>query len=188
MSHPKLTLKQEAFAQTYIETGNASEAYRRSYSTLRFKSTSIEVNASKMLNHAKVSLRIAELRQALAKRNEITEDKIIQEYAKIAFADMSTYAKWGAHGVDMTDSSELSAEQTAAISEVTGTRTDKGSAVKFKLHDKKGALDSLAKILGYDKADPRGEQPIQITRVTVVLPPGHEPPVIEGESYIADSS
>ncbi|MGU9998175.1 terminase small subunit, partial [Bordetella avium] len=35
--HMALTPKQEAFALAYVETGNASEAYRRAYSAERMK-------------------------------------------------------------------------------------------------------------------------------------------------------
>ena len=37
----KLTPKQEAFARAYIETSNASEAYRQSYSASRMKDETI---------------------------------------------------------------------------------------------------------------------------------------------------
>jgi len=74
-----LTPKQEAFAQAYVETGNASEAYRRSYSTANFKAESINVNACKTLALANVSQRVEELRAQLAERNAVTVDTLIAE-------------------------------------------------------------------------------------------------------------
>lgn len=74
-----LTPKQEAFAQAYVETGNASEAYRRSYNAKNFKPESVNVNASKLLSDAKVSLRVAELRTELAERNAVTVDSLLAE-------------------------------------------------------------------------------------------------------------
>ena len=52
--------------------------------------------------------------------------------------------------------------------------------------EKHKALDSLARILGFDKPDPHGADApsIQITTITDVLPPGmepEEPTVVEGE-------
>ena len=41
----KLTAKQEAFARAYVETGNASEAYRRAYNAENMKQESIAVRA-----------------------------------------------------------------------------------------------------------------------------------------------
>ena len=58
----KLTIKQEAFARAYVETGNASEAYRRSYNVKEdAKPEGIWVDACKLLHTPNVSLRVAEL-------------------------------------------------------------------------------------------------------------------------------
>ena len=73
-----LTPKQEAFAQAYVLTGNACEAYRRSYDSSRMKQTTLEPVASKMLAHPKVSTRIADLRANIAERSEITVEKILR--------------------------------------------------------------------------------------------------------------
>ena len=42
----KLTPKQENFCLAYLETSNASEAYRRAYDSENMKPESINVNAS----------------------------------------------------------------------------------------------------------------------------------------------
>ena len=41
-----LTPKREAFALAFVETGNASEAYRRAFDATKMKPASIAVNAS----------------------------------------------------------------------------------------------------------------------------------------------
>ena len=73
-----LTPKQEAFALAYVLTGNACEAYRRSYDCSRMKQKTLEPVASKMLAHPKVGTRIAELRANIAERSEITVEKILR--------------------------------------------------------------------------------------------------------------
>lgn len=73
---PDLTPKQEAFCLSYIETGNATEAYRRAYSSENYGENALNVQASKMLKHPKVALRLTELRQVHAKRHEVTVDSI----------------------------------------------------------------------------------------------------------------
>lgn len=76
----KLTVKQEAFCQAYVETGNASEAYRRAYpKSQKWADTSVTVNASKMLKNADVLLRVGELKDAVLKRHEITVDTLVIE-------------------------------------------------------------------------------------------------------------
>ena len=77
VKNTKLTLKQEAFAMAYMETGNACEAYRRAYNADRMNRNSIEVNASKLLNGTKVALRVTELREEAAKRNEVSVDWVM---------------------------------------------------------------------------------------------------------------
>ena len=82
-----LTPKQEAFCLAYVETGNASEAYRRAYDTSRMKDGVIRVKACEVMAHEAVDARIAELRATMVKRHEVTVDRIVQELAKIAFVD-----------------------------------------------------------------------------------------------------
>lgn len=43
-----LTIKQEAFCQAYIETGNASEAYRTAYAADKMKPEAVHVQACKL--------------------------------------------------------------------------------------------------------------------------------------------
>ena len=74
-----LTDKQEKFVQIYIETKNASEAYRQSYNAGKMKDTSVNVNASKMLANAKVALRLAQLRGEIKQRHNVTVDSLIKE-------------------------------------------------------------------------------------------------------------
>ena len=61
--HRDLTLKQAAFVQHYLATGNASEAYRRSYDASGMQPKAIHVEASRLLDHPKVALSVAELQR-----------------------------------------------------------------------------------------------------------------------------
>lgn len=59
-----LTAKQEAFALAYVETGNASEAYRRSYEVgADTKPETVWQAASRLLADSKVAARVQELHQ-----------------------------------------------------------------------------------------------------------------------------
>ena len=73
-----LTLKQERFAQEYIVTGNASEAYRRAYDT-RGGPHTIEVEASRLLAHPRVSLRVSALREAVSTYYSLTRATILRQ-------------------------------------------------------------------------------------------------------------
>jgi len=74
-----LTPKQEAFALAYVETGNASEAYRRAYSAGKMKTAVIAVKASELLAHGKVSVRVAELQAGHVERHKLTVDDLLRE-------------------------------------------------------------------------------------------------------------
>lgn len=74
-----LTPKQEAFALAYVETGNASEAYRRSYNAEKMKPSVIAVKASELLASGNVAVRVAELQAAHVERHAITVDDILRE-------------------------------------------------------------------------------------------------------------
>jgi phage terminase small subunit len=68
--------QQKRFADYYIETGNATEAYRRA--GYKAKGKSAEVNASRLLTNAKVKTYIDELinskdSERIAKQDEILE-------------------------------------------------------------------------------------------------------------------
>ncbi|QDX29545.1 terminase small subunit [Dickeya poaceiphila] len=74
-----LTIKQETFCQAYIETGNASEAYRTAYAADKMKPEAIHVNASKLLDNAKVALRVSELQGEIKQRHNVTVDSLLAE-------------------------------------------------------------------------------------------------------------
>lgn len=74
-----LTPKQEAFCLAYLETGNASEAYRRAYNSEKMKPETINNKAHAMLKRGDIGARIADLRSATARRHQLTIDDLIRE-------------------------------------------------------------------------------------------------------------
>ena len=57
-----LTPKQENFCLSYLETGNASEAYRRAYNIGRRKPATVNRNAKSLVDNNKILARLSELR------------------------------------------------------------------------------------------------------------------------------
>ena len=74
-----LTIMQEAFCQAYIETGNASEAYRTAYAADKMKAEAIHVKASELLSNGKVSVRLKELQGEIKQRHNVTVDSLLAE-------------------------------------------------------------------------------------------------------------
>ena len=154
-----LTPKQEAFAKAYIETGNASEAYRRAYDAENTKDNVVHVKAAELLKHGKVSVRIAELQAGHQKRHEVTVDRVVKELALLGFSNMLDYMTVSGDGQAYVDLSSLTREQAAAIGELTSETYVDGKSedgeekrvvkrTKFKLSDKRAALVDLGKYLG----------------------------------------
>jgi len=67
-----LTPKQEAFCLAYLETGNASEAYRRAYDCKNSKPESVNRLAKAQLDNVKIASRIEELRAPVRERAQLT--------------------------------------------------------------------------------------------------------------------
>jgi hypothetical protein len=90
-----LTPKQEAFCLAYIETSNASEAYRQAYDCQRMKPESINRKAKDLLDNGKITARLAELRQPIMDRHSITVDSLLielEQARKVAIEDRSPAA------------------------------------------------------------------------------------------------
>jgi len=75
----KLTVKQEKFCKSFIETGNASEAYRRSYDCKNCNGPTINRNAVALLDNAKIATRIGEIELLLQKKFEVTVESLSKE-------------------------------------------------------------------------------------------------------------
>ena len=85
----KLTIKQEAFCLAYIETNNASEAYRRAYDSSKMKPESVYESASRLLADVKITARLAELREPIMQRHNVTVDSLVLELEEARRAALS---------------------------------------------------------------------------------------------------
>lgn len=67
-----LTPKMEGFCLAYIESGKASDSYRKFYSTKNMKPETVHENACRLLKNSKVAARIAEIRKPAADKAGVT--------------------------------------------------------------------------------------------------------------------
>lgn len=74
-----MTPKQIAFCQAYLETGDASEAWRRSYDASKSNKNSVNRRGHEMLQHSKVIAYLAEERAHIMARHRITVDDLLSE-------------------------------------------------------------------------------------------------------------
>jgi phage terminase small subunit len=145
-----LTERQELFCQIYVDTFlrfNGRCNATRAAIEAGYSKKSSRQHASRMMTNANIKKRIAELQEERKEYLSVTAQKIIDEYAKIGFADLSDYLnEWGY--VSGKDLKKLPKHLTAAIKSIEKVTNLFGAYFKITLHDKKGALDALAKIEG----------------------------------------
>ena len=78
-----LTIKQEAFCLAYIETGNASEAYRSAYSAKGMSLKTINEAASRLASNSKVIARLQELRAPAVEKAQITLEQHLADLQRL---------------------------------------------------------------------------------------------------------
>ncbi|NKQ11503.1 terminase small subunit [Pseudomonas sp. SST3] len=74
-----MTPKREAFCLAYIETGNASEAYRRAFSAENMKPETVNNKGYELLQKGEIRARLAELREPILERHGDTVDSLLGE-------------------------------------------------------------------------------------------------------------
>lgn len=140
-----MTEKQRLFVAEYLIDFNGTKAaIRAGYSPRCARGL-----ANRMLRHRP---EIADaVRNALAARQArmfVNADRLLLEYTRLAFSDIRAVADWGPEGLTPKLPSALSDDEAAAIAEVSTSGGKNGGGVKLKLHDKKKALDAIARHLG----------------------------------------
>lgn len=152
-----LTAKQNCFVQEYLVDLNATQAATRAgYSEKTAYSA-----GQRLLKNVEIQKAITAAKSKRSSRTEITADRVLQELARIGFADIRNAVAWGRSPVDteadeaqpnklgiypveLMPSNQMDDDTAAAVSEVSLTKT----GIKIKLHDKLGALEKIGKHLG----------------------------------------
>lgn len=76
---PDLTPKQQAFALAYVETGNASEAYRQAYDAENSSAETVKVEASRLLSNPNIALTVVSLQAEARERTLVTIESLTRE-------------------------------------------------------------------------------------------------------------
>ena len=148
-----LTAKQANFADEYLVDFNAVRAYRAAYPGCKSDNTA-GVEGHRLLKNPKIADYIQKRMQDRQVRTEITQDRVLREYAKLGFFDPRKL--FNADGspreiADLDDdtAAAIAGLDIAEIYEGTGdSRRFVGYIKKYKIANKIGALDSMAKHLG----------------------------------------
>lgn len=131
-----MTDKQKFFCIEYIiDMNGAQAAIRAGYSENAAKEI-----ASENLTKPNIQLVIRALMKKREERTEITQDRVLEELAKIAFSDLNNFVEYGPSGVTLKDSSTVDGTMVAEVGQ---SKFGK----KIKLHDKMKALELLGRHL-----------------------------------------
>jgi phage terminase small subunit len=160
VNHVKLTALQMRFADEYLVDLVATAAYARA--GYKVKGHGAEVNASRLLQKPHIQEYIQQRMKDRERRTEITQDRVLQELAKIGFANITDYLivdgqdyKAGTDEagepitrrgkfVDIFETRNIDRAKLDAVSEIRQTK----EGISIKLHDKVAALDKIGKHLG----------------------------------------
>ena len=141
-----LTEKRKLFADEYLIDLNASRAYRVAYPRVKDGDTAAAA-ASRLLKIKDVSEYISVRMQERSERTEITQDRVLNELASIAFAKATDYAEVRDGQVIIKNTADLSDTMVRAIAGIKEGR----NGVEIKLNDKGKALELLGRHLGMFK-------------------------------------
>ena len=140
-----LTPRQQKFAVEYLVDFNATQAAIRA----GYKPGGAR-NAWKLVRQPEIAKLLGKSLEERRKRAIVTADRVLREYARIAFADIRRFAKWGPETVKVRPVSAFTDDDAAAVAELSA---GKGRSTRIKLHDKQRALDAIVRHLGL--FDPR---------------------------------
>ena len=138
---PPLTDKQAAFVQEYLVDKCGTAAARRA----GYSAKTAQVQSSRLLKDPRVSEAVKAGLDELAAETNVTAERVLQEYARVAFADLTAFVQVEGGAVSVTDTAKLTPAQAAAIAEIAQTRDGQ---LRVKLHSKTAALEALAQHLG----------------------------------------
>lgn len=158
-----ITAKQQRFCEEYLIDLNGTRAYMAVYKVKSHNTAA--ANAARLLTNAKIQSYISEKQKALQKKTGITVERVLNEYARIAFSDLRLYYNEDGSLKKMID---LTEDEAAAIAGVEAEelfdgfgedRIQIGVTKKIKRWDKTKALDSLARHLGMFAKDNEQSRP-----------------------------
>lgn len=164
-----MTDAQKRFCNEYLIDLNATRAYKVAYPNCK-KDETARANSSRLLTKANIQGYIAEKQKEREKRTEVTQDMVIQELAKIAFADIRALYDDNGNLKNvkcLEDNIAGAVSQLETFEEYEGRGEDReyiGDTKKVKLLDKTKALELLGKHLGIfiDKLELDQSKPFEV--------------------------
>lgn len=171
-----LNERQRRFCEEYAVSLKAQDAARKA----GYAHKSCHVHATHLLKQPKIQAKIKELLDQRSMRTQITQDRVLEELARLGFSNMLDYIRVSDDGTARVDLRALDRDKAAAVTEVqteevwegTGEEATKVRKIKFKLADKARPLEMIMRHLGMDaprKVELTGAEggPIAVTGIPI---------------------
>ena len=145
-----LNEKQKRFVEEYLVDLNATAAAKRA----GYSGKTANEQGARLLANVSIQSLIQEEKAKRSQRVEITQDRVLLEYARLAFFDPRKLFMENGKPKDINELDDDTAAALAGLDvmeEYEGTGENRefiGYTKKYKLANKLGALDSLGKHLG----------------------------------------
>lgn len=141
-----LPTKQRLFVSAYVKSRNATHAAIEAGYNKKWAGT----NADKLLKNTNIAAAINEQLKAIEARSLITAERVLQEYARLAFFDpRKLFNDDGSpKGIHALDDDTAAAIVGIKVVSVGNAEIGIGKVLEYKIANKNGALDSLARTKG----------------------------------------
>ena len=141
-----LTIQQQNFVDKFLETNNASEAYRFAYKCKGSTVDTIKANACNLLKNTYIALTIEKEQERLQEKTDITKDQLLKELQTIKDTNILDYFEVAGNTLKLKDLKTMPIEQQKAIESLEETKF----GIKLKLHNKTWSIERICKMLGFD--------------------------------------
>lgn len=144
----QLTPKQEKFCQVYVDSDNASYAYRQAYNAEKMTTKTINECASRLLNDRKVTARVNEIRAERAEETKVDRKRCEEELMAIATASVTDIFEYNEEKGRTVLKDPISFKQSTkkALKKVSNKRGE----VSYEFHSKTDAIAKLASMNGWN--------------------------------------
>jgi len=171
----KISKKQARFVEEYLVDLNATQAaIRAGYSEKTAKS-----QGQRLLTNVDIQAEIQRSIDKRSKRTEITQDRVLQEFARIAFFDPANLFDELGKPLPISQIDEDTRRAISGLDVCTIGNNDigLGEIQKFKIANKLGALEQIGKHLGMfqGKQDDDDDKP-NPTKVEIIVKDARKQP------------
>lgn len=143
----KLVINREKFCHYYIETGNASEAYRKAYPcSVNWKDGTVRKRAFDLLKNSDVASRLNELQVEACERFDMKKDDVLRFLASVVNVDPIDLMSSGKDTYMVKSVENIPKSVRLCIQSIKNTQY----GVEIRLYSKIAAITQISKMLGWD--------------------------------------